>query len=309
MNTYDMQINIYDLGDNVFLQKAELDDFCKFFMFYRQGIMPYEHYDLLYNNIKLELADISGNIFWLYNENIRTAGLVLSPNLLSSLFFIPSKKQPEIRQLIQKLDEILSLWSAKDKPIQIICDNDLISDIFTSMNYKIINKRYCMLKPTHNVNVTFEQTYHVRNIQKQDIQDLARFFCLAHVGSSDDLGISDEAVNNRISQLEYYVNMFEDNNTLDCSCMVIDNSINQIIGACIAGKDESSAGFAGIVDVAVLPNYRGKKIATNMLNRAIGFANKTCPAIILGVTGGNNACQLYKELGFYEFMVRITLQH
>lgn len=70
------------------------------------------------------------------------------------------------------------------------------------------------------------------------------------------------------------------------------------------------------LSIAVVPEYRGKGIGTQLLNQAIVLAQEQFPAVSLSVSIDNPAANLYRRLGFVEVqnsgasltMVRKTLR-
>jgi GNAT superfamily N-acetyltransferase len=74
---------------------------------------------------------------------------------------------------------------------------------------------------------------------------------------------------------------------------------DKLVGACLAGVDSNAVnGFAGIGELAVLPDYQGQGLGSFMLKTALNNAHPHAPAMKLVVTIGNPAESLYHRLGF-----------
>jgi ribosomal protein S18 acetylase RimI-like enzyme len=80
---------------------------------------------------------------------------------------------------------------------------------------------------------------------------------------------------------------------------------DQVVGACWIRQFPLDAPGYGTVDgetpelsISVLPDYRGKGIGTQMLNRLLENVKCDFPAISLSVSKDNSALQLYKRFGF-----------
>jgi ribosomal protein S18 acetylase RimI-like enzyme len=224
---------------------------------------------------------------------------MVAPNMVVYPFFIPPYESRYI--VFDKLNKALSVWSDLNKQIFIYNVTEEEKKIFVSLGYKIGSERCAMIKPTDKYFIEFEEDIKVTNLteafNEETVEKLAQFFCEAHKGSVDDRGASNEAVKSKLNMLKYFFNLFDKNKTLDCSCFLTVR--DKIIGACIVGKDdEQPYGYAAIVDVAVLPQYRGRGLAGKMIDYSISKASKYSAAVYLGVTIGNDAQSLYVKKGF-----------
>ena len=56
------------------------------------------------------------------------------------------------------------------------------------------------------------------------------------------------------------------------------------------------------LSIAVVPEYRGMGIGTQLLHKAIQLAEERFPAVSLSVSPGNPAADLYRRLGFVEVL-------
>ena len=299
MKTWDINEKKYDMQDGYCLIKADFDLFIKHFIIYStRNMWLIDDFKNMYNKImQSEKENLTDSVFWIEYNNVRVGGAIISPKKLSDCFLIPPFENRYI--VFDKLNKVLSSWSAKGDDITVRVNSSGEKNIFLSFGYKIQWERCAMIRPTDKFSITWDNELSVNIPDTNNVDELAQFFVKAHIGSSDDKGDSKEAFDNEIKQLKYFFNIFEKNGSLSHSCFIRDKSSGIIIGACIAGKDESDPyGYTGIVDVAVLPEYRGKSIAQNMIKYSMTAASDTCPVIVLGVTVGNNAQSLYTKLGF-----------
>jgi ribosomal protein S18 acetylase RimI-like enzyme len=291
----------YDLGGGYFLQKADTDVFVKYLVIYSsRNQWLFNDFNGFVKDMKNMNEEQLNSLFWIYQNNKRVGGVMVSPNMVVYPFFIPPFESRYT--VFDKLNKAMSVWSDPNKQIMIYNVTEEEKKIFVSLGYKISSERCAMIKPTDKYCIEFEKDIKVTNLaeayNEETVEKLARFFCEAHIGSVDDRGASDEAVKSKLNMLKYFFNLFDENKTLDCSCFLTVR--DKIIGACIVGKDDEQQpyGYAAIVDVAVLPQYRGRGLAGKMIDYSISKASKYSAAVYLGVTIGNDAQSLYIKKGF-----------
>nr|AYQ74406.1 N-acetyltransferase [Cohnella candidum] len=75
------------------------------------------------------------------------------------------------------------------------------------------------------------------------------------------------------------------------------STTSSIAGVCLIGRNE---GWPFISYVAVLPAYRGYGLATAMMKHALSCLHEQGePLLLLFVTVGNKAKDVYEKLGFW----------
>ncbi|MCL1857840.1 MAG: GNAT family N-acetyltransferase [Oscillospiraceae bacterium] len=308
MKTWDVNEKQYDMQNGYFLIKADFDLFIKNFIIYStHNMWLFDDFKNMYDKItQSEKETLIDKVFWIEYNDVRIGGAVISPKNLYGCFLIPPFENRYI--VFDKLNKLLSAWSEKGDEITVRVSSHEEKNVFISLGYKIQKERCVMIRPTDKYEIIWDNEVNINIPDTNDIDKLAHFFINAHIGSSDDKGQSQEAFDNEVNQLKYFFNIFENNGSLHHSCFVRDKLSSIIIGACIAGKDDGEPyEYTGIVDVAVLPEYRGRNIARNMIKYTMTTASDTCSAITLGVTIGNDAQSLYTKLGFVSGSIFTTL--
>ncbi|MEY8745172.1 GNAT family N-acetyltransferase [Bacillales bacterium AN1005] len=81
------------------------------------------------------------------------------------------------------------------------------------------------------------------------------------------------------------------------STLVYDQETGQLIANCRLCLQDNQA---AVYSVGVIPTYRGRGIATRMLQRALSVIKDHYPVLRLYVMEGNDAESLYYNLGFVQ---------
>ena len=86
----------------------------------------------------------------------------------------------------------------------------------------------------------------------------------------------------------------------------------QLIAFCTAHIDSLGwymEDYGYLDDLYVLPKYRGKNIATELINETmVWFKSREIKDVILSVLTKNSALALYEKLGFEEYVKRMRLK-
>lgn len=87
------------------------------------------------------------------------------------------------------------------------------------------------------------------------------------------------------------------------SSIVVDKATNQLVAACLISLWED---LPLISNIAVIPEYRGKQIASNLIKKALTILNKEYEVLRLFVSIGNSAESVYYNLGFFPGLEQTT---
>lgn len=143
-------------------------------------------------------------------------------------------------------------------------------------------------------------TVTIRQITSDDIDTLwLMLFYAAHVDEEDGKTVQD-ARNNL--GLEKYVARWGRNG--DLGFVALDEHSNQAVGAVWARLFVGDKAYSVTDDdtpelaIAILPDYIGQGIGTQLMQIFLDAAKKQFPAVALNVRADNAALRLYKRLGF-----------
>jgi ribosomal protein S18 acetylase RimI-like enzyme len=108
-----------------------------------------------------------------------------------------------------------------------------------------------------------------------------------------------EAVRRKKDSLEDFIPSEDPNYTNDilvqASTLVFNKGTGQLIANCRLCLQNSSA---AVYSIGVTPAYRGRGLATRMLQRALSVLKDNYPVLRLYVMEGNDAESVYFNLGF-----------
>ncbi|UNK16928.1 GNAT family N-acetyltransferase [Paenibacillus sp. N3/727] len=288
---------VYQLSEEFSLIKADKDEW---------GIYSSVYYNSEYNGFfKENVYDfhLQRDPFWIYKGEQRIGGVVIAPNVLYLLFFIPPFH--EEFQVVTLLKKALLRWSDPSKPIivyEILQDH---VDFFSRAGFWPDEFR-CkwMQRPTelYALNwdedmIAIEPQLAAENDDTRKLinsPDIERFFYECNMGSIDAIRRKQESADcykDMIGSYAYQTNEL----TLAASTLVYDRQSNRLIGACLVSWEGY---FPAIYNIGVLQEYRGRGLATNMLKKALTMLKPHFPILRLYVMQGNSAESVYYNLGF-----------
>ncbi|MEC0091982.1 GNAT family N-acetyltransferase [Paenibacillus macquariensis] len=286
----------YNLNDNIYLQKADKLEW---------GIYCSVYYSSEYNAFfKEDVYDfhLQREPFWICKGDNKVGGVVIAPNILYFLFFIPPFNDEG--QVLDLLKGSLIKWSDPSKPINAyeILQNQV--DLFARAGFWPDEFR-CrwMQRPTEIFAFEWDDSFIVIEPQIQaenndkvikNNNELGQFFYESYAG-----GIS--AVRRKQESLDFYISWvgsfpYQTNDILiDASSLVYDKQTKKLVGACLVSLEGN---YPAIFNIAVLPGFNGKGIATKMLKKALNRLKGHYPVLRLYVLQGNTAESVYYKLGF-----------
>lgn len=287
----------YNLSETVYLQKADPEDW---------GVYCSVYYSSEYNGFfKESVYDffLKRDPFWIYEGTKKIGGLVIAPNVIYLLYFIPPfREEAAVMHLLKKA---LMQWSDPSSPItayEILPDQ---SDLFARAGFWPGEFR-CrwMQRPTEIFSHDWEESYTVLQPEiiiendkrrlKSD-REIGHFLYKSFAGGIESTRRNQQSFQDYITNLEYYA--YECNeHTLAASTLVYDKQTHALIGVCLVSMQDS---FPAVYEIAVLSGYTGRGIATYMLKRALTILKQQqFPVLRLYVMQGNRAESVYYNLGF-----------
>ena len=280
--------NKYELKDGFILEKAESEEFAKFYVIYSNSNYFFSQ---SWDNSK-SVIKAANSYYWIMKGNLRVGGVILRPNLIAKLFLIPP--YIDAFQILKVIKPILLHWSDCNSSINAyeVLPKELHA--YNKLGFRTGETRRCMIRPTQTFNVEWEDKYQIIAPNMGHKLIIAELFKAAYAGGVDSKKEDDE--NKHISFLEDYFNEeFEDKLINRASALVFDKNTNELAASCLISY---WMGLPILEDIAVHPSYQGRGLGEKLIKRALSILNQKYDAMRLFVTIGNSAEALYYNIGF-----------
>jgi ribosomal protein S18 acetylase RimI-like enzyme len=262
-------------------------------------------YQTIYSNTDIELwydwktrlkdTMWSDKCYFVMKDNEKIGGAIIDNGSIAYPFTILPycDKLEFFKQLHKKVFDITNSGT--------IYTSGMLSEdipLLLSMGYRVLRTRTAMIRPTDIVDVVLEG-YKLKIPTIDNAVDIANIFFEAFSGGIDYEVFGTPTIDECTQDVVDNLRFFTDCETIEQSCIIYDN--DKPVAACLIGGNPSVPnGFSGIYDIAVIPMYRNRGIATFMIKRALTIAKQkhNSQAMRLFVTEGNPAKRLYNALGF-----------
>ncbi|OPA73028.1 GNAT family N-acetyltransferase [Paenibacillus selenitireducens] len=287
-------MNDYDLSSEYSIRKADPEEW---------GVYCSVYYNMRYNGFFREEGFNAPrrNAFWIYKGESKIGGVRMEPNIIYHLFYIPPFK--DSFEVLKLLKNILIKWSDRTKHIKTF---EVLPDqvnLFARAGFWPDEFR-CrwMQRPTDHFNVIWDSNLMIKSPQIIENGMGAKRFTnedeIAHCDFNSFAG-GFEAVRRKKSSLEDFIPNEDPNLTNEiltqASTLVYDQDTGQLIANCRLCLQDNQA---AVYSIGVIPAYRGRGIATRMLQRALTGLKDKYPVLRLYVMEGNDAESVYLNLGF-----------
>ncbi|MBD2862397.1 GNAT family N-acetyltransferase [Paenibacillus oceani] len=292
--TWSTDMTFYALSDQCSIRKADAKDWSLYnSIYYNQA------YNGFFKEYGFDVYD-GNNAFWIFNYESKIGGVILTENRLYNLFFIPPFND-ELK-VVKLLKHLLVDFSDGSKNITVINVLPHQVDLFSQAGFWAdINRSRMMQRPTEVLNTIWDDGFRIESPVMENGKfsielEIAELFFESYKG-----GIN-AARRNHISKESFIFkrssNIFTDS-MLKASTLVFDNNTKQLVGSCLLFlEDKQRTYYPGVFNIGVLPNYRNKGLASNMLKRALTLLYGEYPILRIGVLQGTYAESLYYNLGF-----------
>lgn len=292
LKNYSKDTKIYYLSQEYFIERAEGEEFAIYLLTY--GDRERNKFAIKDWNMIVDFyAQNSENVFWIKKNNERVGGVLIKPNEIANLFTIPPFE--ERYTLLKLLKRLLIHWSDCEKDIGAYEIYPEQVEDYLRIGFKRKATRQWMIRPTERYDIQWNDDFTVVLPEKYMEEELGKLYYEAHLGGVEDDG---SGVEKNIEDVRYYFEKkFDCNIAQKASTVVYDNKTNKPIGVCLIGIYE---GWPLIFDLAVKPSYQGKGIAEKMIKKSLTILKEEYRVLVLYVTLGNNAQELYHKLGFVQ---------
>ncbi|MBP2116114.1 GNAT family N-acetyltransferase [Paenibacillus silagei] len=284
----------YDLNGEWTIRRAEPGEW---------GVYCSVYYNMQYNGFFREevYTNPRRNAFWIYKGESRIGGVRMSPNVIYHLFVIPPFN--DSFGILKQLKKLLIQWSDQKEPIRTY---EVLPDqvhLYARAGFWPDEFR-CrwMQRPTELFQVDWEDDLRIESPEVEGTEAGGKRFILAEEIARCDFesfrgGL--DATRRKQFALEDFVPGEDPNYSNEiltqASTLVFDNATDQLIANCrLCLQDQ----VAAVYSIGVNPAYRGRGLATKMLQRALTMLKGTYPLLRLYVMEGNDAESVYYNLGF-----------
>ena len=163
------------------------------------------------------------------------------------------------------------------------------------------NRRW-MIRPTEVFDFVWDNTVIVKTPEQSDTVEIAKLFYESFNGGIDCHYVAkqngqESTYEDSLDEVNDYFNNCTEDILLEASTLIYDKVEKRLIGACLVSCVEE---WPLIHTVGVNPSYRGKHLATTMIEKALTVLNREYPILRLFVTIGNVSESVYYELGFIQ---------
>ncbi len=247
-------------------------------------------------NDRLNDTKWSDDCYFLCCNGEKVGGAIISDGLVMFAFLVPPFYD---HYLFWKL--IISKAKRVTKTDEIVFKGVLANELNILQNYgvRIWRERQMMCRPTDVMPYTLPEDFAIETPTEKDISEIADIQHQSFIGGIAYEMFGEDSFEHIVNGLKQSFNRYIGTGTMDQFVVARHKSGNKIVGACISGiNPEMPNLFAGIDDVFVLSEYRGKGIGEAMIKHSITMAYPKTPVVKLHVLTTNPATSLYRKLGF-----------
>ncbi|SDX80531.1 GNAT family N-acetyltransferase [Paenibacillus sp. CF384] len=309
MNDWSEDVRRFKLDEQFDLEQADAKDW---------GIYYSVYYNMDYNGFFKDQGLTMNNgrrKFWIYNGEKKVGGVVIVPNVIFGLFFIPPFH--EETKVFQLLKNALLHWSNRTKDITAyeILPNQI--ELFARAGFWPGEFR-CrwMQRPAEILMTEWDETLKVcspelsaadeESILLRDAEAISELSYRVYRNTLEDVRRKQTSREDYNSWMEHYPGQTNES-LLQASSFVYDRETSQLVGIClISSQDDMPA----VYNIAVAPSHQGRGIATKMLQRAVTVLKQhDYPLLRLYVMQGNKAEALYHQFGFIAGPLEVQTCH
>ncbi len=301
MEKWSRDINCYELSNKYSIVKANPKEFAIYESIYGDIIsnrFAVKHWDL---RVAISLDNPfskNASYYWIKDDKRNIGGVLIEPNVLSRLFFIPPFTNTY--EIIKYLKKLLLKWSDCNKHIYAYQIPIEQSKYFEMLGFWSDKNRRWMMRPTEIYDFRWDSSIIEKTPNYSNNKEIAELFfeCFNnnidyhHATKHDGQVLSYKDYLDEVN--EYFYECKEDI-LIEASTLIYDKTHNKLIGACLISSLEE---WPLIHTIGVNPEYRGKRLATTMIKKALTVLKNQYPVLRLFVTIGNVAESVYYELGF-----------
>jgi len=294
----------YELSDHFHLQKADMKEWSVFYSVYYNA-----EYTRFFSGIDLHVM-INIDPFWIYKGRMKIGGVVISPNLMKLLFFIPPFQEQST--IVYLLKNVLLKWSDVTLPMYV---NEVLqdqADIFARLGFWPDENRYrwmqrptepleCELDGASSVVQSIVQANPITGTLTND-KEIGHLLYRCYSDGMQGVNSKPKSISHYITETQFIIKEASEY-LLNASSLVYDKRNNALIGTCLLTMHHD---VPRIQHLGVLPTYRRRGIGALMIKRSLIMLADLYPLIRVYVMQGNAVESLYYNLGFMPGPIEIS---
>lgn len=301
MKSWSKNMERYKLSEQYSIQRANPEEFSIYESVYGDkniNRFAVKHWDL---RIAISLDNPfakNESYYWIKQDEIIIGGVLIEPNVISRLFFLPPfTKAYDILKLLKRL---LIKWSDSSKKIYAYQISPEQFEYFEMLGFLCDKKRRWMMRPTEVFDIVWDDGIITKTPSEDDKQEIAKLLYSSFKGGIDYQHLINElrqepTIKDYLEEVDEYFDWCKENIFFEASTLIYSKKENKLVGACLVSYCEE---WPLVHAIGVNPNYRGRQLASKMLKRALTVLQGKYPVLRLFVTLGNDAESVYHELGF-----------
>lgn len=292
----------YEMSDQFHLQKADMKEWSVFYSVYYNA-----DYIRFFSGIDLPVM-INSDPFWIYKGSTKIGGVMIAPNLMRLLFFIPPFQEQST--IVQLLKDVLLKWSDLTSPIYVYEVLQDQVDVFARLGFWPDEHRYrWMQRPTESLECEWASIVVQSILQNNpsthtltNEKEIGHLFYRCYSDSIPGVNSKPKSISQYITETQSVMKEANEH-LLRASTLVYDKRNNALIGACLLSMHHE---VPRIQHLGVLPNYRGRGIGSNMIKRSLTMLTGLYPSVRVHVMQGNPVESVYYNLGFTSGPIEIS---
>lgn len=289
-----MEKEIYELGDGYSLMHVSGKEFAKYFAVYKVWNSNF-WFRKSFDQACESIYDCTF-CYWIKKDNHRIGGVLLKPNYVNCLVLEPPNTQ--YTTIISKLRQVLLSISDMNKPIIVGAVKPDMINLYKECGFvKNISKK-CMIRPTETMDMTLDERFSLIPLSEQCFDQIVEICVDAYKDAQHKHDYTETSIR---GDLKYYFDQFGADEILNSSSsLIIEKETNKLVGVCLVSIWEE---WPNIFEIFVAPTHQGNRLGRFMLSRAISSLKDNYPVLRLFVTMGNDAENLYNNMGFASGLV------
>ncbi len=151
-----------------------------------------------------------------------------------------------------------------------------------------------MIRPTEEFNIMWREGFYANLPKRENQGEIGK---LLYEAFENNVNLhSSYTLEEYTGWVKEYFDDYLDSDMLNrASTLVYDGNTNELVGVCYVSLWQE---WPLISQIAVKPSYEGRGIGTKMLKKALTILKKEYPVVRLYVDIGNEAEEVYENLGF-----------
>jgi ribosomal protein S18 acetylase RimI-like enzyme len=285
------------LAGNWQLKRALPEDFALYSVLYGDGNLNPYSMRIWDERVLDRLPECQkGQGYWICRGEERAGGVILTPNRVSRYFLVPQYERKV--WILEQIVRVLQHFSDPTSAIRAYGVLPIQLEDFQRVGFLPLITKRVMLRPSEAFAVEWDDELRFEEPSEERAEEIADLVQASfHASATRPLEEAGEGHPYDRAHYEEEVRLFfsGEDNAPELSSLLFERSTGRLVGVCLV---EIWDGWPLIIDIEVDPNWRGRGLATRMIQRTLHESYGRYPVVRLFVTVGNPAESLYIRLGF-----------